>query len=469
MFDRLDDTIVAISSPPGAGVRGIVRLSGPDALELADAVFTADDASRLAQTAGHRRTKGHVRLDERSRLPAEAYTFRKPASYTRQDLVELHTIGSAPVLAVLLEQLVRQGARIAEPGEFTGRAFFSGALDLTAVEGVAAAIHAQTDAQLRASTALLHGAVSRQTGRMREELADLLALIEAQIDFSEEPIEFISTAALRGTVQDILARLNHLLRHSDSVERLEALPRIVLTGLPNAGKSTLFNRLTGIDRAIQSAVAGTTRDVITAAMSLPAGEVILCDTAGTPAPDDPETSAAASPLAAEMESATRRALDTADLVLVVIDATTSPEATMSLMAGRLAGRRFEFVLNKIDAADARVDPREKPVLAAVSAVRGEGIAELRARIDEILFESAEKHGFQLVSLTQRHRGALHEACESLHRALALIDAGDACEQAQPELIALEIRHAMQALSLLLGEVTTEDLLGRIFSRFCIGK
>jgi tRNA modification GTPase len=469
MFERLDDTIAAISSPPGSGPRAIVRLSGPHAFDWADSLFAPDDGGRLIEAAGHLRLLGTVRLNDHSRVPAEAYTFRAPASYTRQDLVELHTVGSVPVMAILLEQLMQAGARVAEPGEFTARAFFTGALDLTAVEGVAATIHAQTDAQLRASTALLHGALSGRTREMREELTDLLALVEAQIDFSEEPIEFVSLSTASDLVQRITGELNDLLMHSDSVERLEALPRVVLAGLPNAGKSTLFNRLAGMDRAIQSAVAGTTRDVITAPLSLATGDIILCDTAGLCGFDRETASPAGVSLNDAIEAATRRALGTADLILIIVDAFDAPEQAMEFMSRQLDGRRYEMVLNKMDGADDYTPPASHRVLAEVSAASGEGVNELLARIDEILFTSAEKHGEQLISLTQRHRGALHDAREALTRASELIDIARVDQPVHTELLALEIRHAVHALSLLLGEVTTEDLLGRIFSRFCIGK
>jgi len=470
MFDRLDETIVAISSPPGCGIRGIVRLSGPLAFDCAASVFISDHGIDLLKAGGHERHMGRVRLTADAWLPAEAYTFRAPASYTRQDLVELHVPGSPPVLAMLLDQLLQAGARPAEPGEFTARAFYAGAIDLTGVEAVAAVIHAQTDAQLRASERLLHGALSRRTRGLREELADLLALIEAEIDFVEEPIEFVAPAQVLETVSRVADQLARLLNDSESVERLEVLPRIALVGLPNAGKSTLFNRLTGMDRAIQSSVAGTTRDVITAPLTLPGGEVIVCDTAGFIQASGNVHSGDDHPqLTAAIESITARAMADAELILVVIDATDAPARVLSEISDRLAGRRYDVVLNKTDAL------REPlPVIAGhqpvyVSAATGAGLDELRVRMSEILFKHAEKHGSELISLTQRHRDALQEAREALLRAASLFESSTDHSVPPAELLALEIRHAMHALSLLLGEVTTEDLLGRIFSRFCIGK
>ncbi len=476
MFSQLDDTIVAISSPPGSGVRGVLRLSGPQAFELASTVFTPADGSNITDARGHQRLCGSLRIAEDATLPAEAYTFRAPASYTRQDLVELHAIGSPPVLAILLERLTAGGARIAEPGEFTGRAYLSGAMDLTRVEGVAAMIHAQTDAQMRASEALLHGALSRRTHAMRDELADLLALIEAEIDFAEEPIEFISSESILATIERTAADLQELLEKSESVERLELCPRIVLVGLPNAGKSTLFNALTGVDRAIQSATAGTTRDVIVAPLKLAHGEVLLCDTAGVFTPS--ETSDPGLPdalaLLEKVEIATARAIATADLILVVLDILQAPVQTLATIVPRLKGRRYAIVVNKIDQLQASGNELALTlgdtgnVLAEVSAATGRNIDQLLLRLDENLLSYADKQGEALLSLSNRQRQALREAVDALHRARELV-LPEACADTHRELLAMEIRQAMQALSLLLGEVTTEDLLGRIFSRFCIGK
>lgn len=469
MFDRLDDTIAAISSPPGVGTRGILRLSGPQAFELAGSMVSLSDGGSIIELAGHQRRPGRLWLDEQASVPVEVYAFRAPASYTRQDLVELHTVGSPPVLALVLERLAEGGARVALPGEFTGRAFLGGAMDLTGVEGVAALIHAQTDAQLRASEALLHGALSRRTRAMREELADLLARLEAEIDFADEPVEFVAPSEVLEVVNRIGGELQEMLNRGSSAERLEVLPRVVLVGLPNAGKSALFNRLTGIDRAIQSAVAGTTRDVITAPLDLPGGEAILCDTAGIQAERANRDHMPGDMLTVAIESATQRAIRMADLVLVVVDASDAPDQAVSLMASRLHDRRSQIVYNKVDILDRPQTPVTTQASTAVSAKTGQGIDKLLERMSQILFEHAEKQGAELICLSERHRRELNEGHAALMRASELIGKDLHVATAHAELLALELRHAIHALSLLLGDVTTEDLLGRIFSRFCIGK
>lgn len=471
MFDRVQDTIVAVSSPPGASPRGIIRLSGPDAVALAAGVFEADPGEALAESPGYRRLMGRARIDADATVPAEAYVFRGPASYTRQDLVELHTAGSPPVLALLLDALTQAGARHAEPGEFTARAYFAGALDLTRVEGVAAVIHARNDSQLRASQALLQGELSRRSLRLRERVTDLLALLEAGIDFVEEEIEFITAEQVRATLLETADELAGLLREAPSVERLELLPRVLLVGRPNAGKSTLFNRLTGMDRAMQSAVAGTTRDVLSAPLRVPGGEVTLLDSAGLELDPAAETADGADP-ALLAAIATRRAAATADLVLLVVDAGLSPESTARGLRTALPERPAVVVLSKMDAL-AETHSRknlagEFPGAVAVSALTGEGVEALRERIGHVIFGEAEAHGAELLALSGRQRSALREAHEALTRAAQIVENRPEISEFY-ELLALETRGAANALSLLVGEVATDELLGRIFARFCIGK
>ena len=474
MLDRLDDTIVAISSPVGTSLRGVVRLSGDRALALATAVFENDERELLSEVGGHRRLFGRVRIDSAARVPAEAYVFRAPASYTRQDVVELHMIGSPPVLAMVLDLLTSQGARPAEPGEFTARAYFAGAMDLTRVEGVAAIIHARNDSQLRASEALLHGKLSQQTTACRDRLADVLALIEAEIDFAEEPIEFISLTQLIQTVGEIADTLARLYEHAPSAERLEVLPEVLLIGRPNVGKSTLFNRLTGMDRAIQSATAGTTRDVISSPLTVPGGEVLLLDSAGLFEARDPSKPADTDELTILAEQATRRSLVLADVLVLLADVNAPFEAARSLLANCGSGRPVLFVAHKTDTLTPRAraswmaQAGVPPDLIGVSSQTGEGIDTLRAELGRTLFSGLESTGAQHLALSNRQRDALRNAHDALQRARQLCDASSTlCDHT--ELLALELREAMNALSLLVGEVAPEELLDRIFSGFCIGK
>jgi tRNA modification GTPase len=467
---RLDcqDTIAAVASPPGAGLRGIIRLSGPAAFELAAGVFRAGGARPLAAQAGWRRLTGRALVGESVWVPAEAYLFRAPASYTRQDMVELHLPGSPALLGVVLRRLLTAGARLAGPGEFTARAFLAGAMDLTAAEAVAATIAATSDEQLRAARALAEGRLARQVHRMQDALADLLALVEAQIDFADEPIQFIKPAHLAARVDALVGQLAEWQKQATWQERLDVLPKVMLIGPPNVGKSTLLNRLTGLDRAICSPLRGTTRDVLSAPLSLPVGEVELIDAAGL----ESSPAEGVELLAHQVASA---AAGTADLLLLVADMQSCQPARK--LAREFAGRPTIGLLNKTDLIPAecrqptleRASQTVQLPLLAVSALTGEGLEALRVAIAQRLAVT-RSHGEHRLALNSRHRAAIASARDALIRARPLVNSSISEEEcATPELIAYELREAMEALAALTGEVPTEELLGRVFARFCIGK
>ncbi len=474
MFHELHDTIVAVSSPAGVGVRGIIRLSGPDAFKLTAGVFTCDDGRSATEVPGHRRVSGRLWMEPSASVPAELYAFRAPASYTRQDVVELHTIGAPGVLAAVLERLTAAGARAAEPGEFTARAFFSGAMDLTRVEGVAAIISARNDSQLRASEALLHGRLSRRSNELRERLVDLLSLLEAEIDFSEEAVEFVSPRQVVEVVTRVSEELASLIHNAPSIEHLEKLPEVMLIGRPNAGKSTLLNCLTGMDRAIQSATAGTTRDVLSAPLSVPGGEVMLLDAAGLIVEAEQTTAAKRPHPDVQAQAAARRSMSQADVILLVVDLSDAPLEAIEWLRRILPARPTFIVLNKADLVPPAVSDhlcsqlKGPTPLHVVSAHTGQGVDSLCDHIGKVIFTSAESHVSDVLTLSDRQRQSLRSACDALRRARAVC-AESVDIMSVVELISLEIRDAINALSLLVGEVATEELLGRIFSRFCIGK
>ena len=339
---NLEDTIVAISSPRGSSVRGIVRLSGPESVRIAADLFSSAAGDDLRAVVENRYIEGRVSVGP-GRLPGAVYLFRAPRSYTRQDVVELHLLGSPGVLALLVEACLAAGARRAEPGEFTARAFLAGAFDLSQVHGIAGMIAARSDHQLRAAERLLHGALSATAEQAREELADLLSLVEGALDFADEPIEFISASELRRR----LAAVHEALRSTSAAglraERWGQLAHVVLAGEPNVGKSSLLNKLTGLDRAICAPIAGTTRDVLSAPLELESVECLLIDAAGLTDQED-----ATGPYG-QAQAAARHAVKHADLILQVVDATMSPageEGERPLLANSTAPRLI--VANKCD-------------------------------------------------------------------------------------------------------------------------
>ena len=356
-----DDTIAAISTAAGSAARAIVRLSGPEAFELGGRVF-APEQGRLADLPGFRAAAGLLRLEEHGvELPARAYVFRAPRSYTRQDVVELHVPGPAVVANLLLDALIAAGARRAEPGEFTARAFFAGRLDLSAAEAVADVIDAAGDAQLRSALAALGGQVSRLCRDASDALTEALATVEASIDLAEEGIELARPAELAAALADQADRLAETARRAADMPEGRLRPTVVLAGRANVGKSSLLNALTGEDRAIVSALAGTTRDVLSAPLALPGGaQVTLQDAAGF--------GAAADALAVAADSAARRAVRQADVICFVLDASAGPTAAdrrlFEAVTAANPGAPVLLLANKADLADCGLRTRASQRSAA---------------------------------------------------------------------------------------------------------
>lgn len=473
MLDRLRETVVAISSAPGAGPVGLVRLSGPRAVAIAEHLVAG--AASWGKMVGSRRVAGEVCLDERARLPAAFYVFRAPHSYTREDLVEVHTVGSPVALEMVRKACLDYGAIPAEPGEFTARAFFNGAMDLAQAEAVASIIRAQSDTQLRASRRMMDGLLATKLSSLRDRLGELLALVEADIDFAEEPIDFITPHELHERLAAIAAEIETMRRQSPAAERVEQLPRILLLGPPNAGKSSLMNRLSGTRRAICAAVAGTTRDLLSAPIKLERGEAILLDSAGVDESEDH--------IIAQARELTLSEAERVDLVCLVLDATEVANGAAPQNLVRFAERVQLLDLpvvvvaaNKIDLlssesrslALAVIQSLRRGRTLAVSARSGEGFDALRRCFTDVLGSSETTAQSEGILLTERQQSAMHSTSESLHRAAALAASVGATIDCA-DLLAFELREALDHLGAVTGAVTTEDLLTHVFANFCIGK
>jgi tRNA modification GTPase len=467
---NLEDTIVAISSPRGSAARGIVRLSGSESVRIAAGLFSPSEGEDLRAVVENRYIEGRVSVGP-GWLPAAVYLFRSPRSYTRQDVVELHLLGSPGVLSLLVEACLAAGARRAEPGEFTARAFLAGAFDLSQVHGIAGMIAARSDHQLRAAERLLHGALAKTAEQAREELADLLSLVEGAMDFADEPIEFISIGELRRRLATVHESLQSTAAAGLRAERWGQLAHVVLAGRPNVGKSSLLNRLTGIDRAICAPMAGTTRDLLSAPLELESGECLLIDAAGLTEEGD------AAGLHGQAQAAARDAVKHADLVLHVVDATMSlageghdwPALAESSAPRLIVANKCDLVSHEQLATIERgLRPRAGVPVCLVSATTGMGCEALRSEIERVLSGRPVDVHDASIALMAEHRDALERAMDALERAIGL--AAEGCQTLQnAELVAVELHVAADALGVLVGREDTEDLLGRIFSRFCIGK
>jgi tRNA modification GTPase len=439
------DTIAAISSAVGAAARMIVRTSGAEAIALARQLGVALDMESGAAI------RCKLAFSDLS-CPAWVYVFRAPGSYTGEDLVEFHLPGSPVLAKMLLGELLHAGARTAEPGEFTARAYFNGRIDLTGAEAVAAIIGAGSELELAAARRLMAGELARRLAPAIDLITHTLALVEAGIDFSEEDISFLAADEIAAQVHGADDSLARLLTESARFERLAHEPRMVLVGRPNSGKSTLLNALAGRARAIVSPVAGTTRDALSAEIVLPRGIVQLIDVAGI------EESAAQQSGSREIDRQMQRhALQTveeADVVVLVEEiAETRPRL-------RLTRQPAMIIRTKLDLLTG-VAPEPHGGEALISAVTGAGMDQLKQQLDAICF--GETLSGATLALNVRHVQAIADARAALQRISQPLKA------ARSELIALELREALDALGGILGRVTPDDVLGRIFSGFCIGK
>ena len=441
-------TIAAIASPVGVGAVSLVRISGPDAIRIADEATAGMASSLLPRTVRY----CHIKEADGQILDDGLMTvFRAPNSYTGEDCVEFTGHGGILVTREVLGRFLACGAVPAGPGEFTQRAFLNGKLDLTQAEGVMDLISAQTRLSLRAARSQLEGTLGKRTTEARDQLLETLAHLEAWIDFPEEDIDPQTGVQLRSRVSSVLAVVDSLLATADQGRVLREGVRTVIFGEPNVGKSSLLNRLLGFERAIVSDIAGTTRDTIEEVINLQGIPLRLVDTAGV--------REAADRIEAEGIQRTVRQIEAADLLLEIADA-SQPRPVDAVLPATLA--KHLQVLNKTDLG-------EHPSWAGVEAVRlsctrDEGFDSLSAAIRDSLHFSAADWGEHAVAINARHQASLQLARTSLLAALELLD-----HASDPELAAIDLREALDALGEIPGKVDTEDLLGVIFSSFCIGK
>lgn len=443
-------TIAAVATAAGVGAVSLIRLSGPRAIEIAD-LATGGRASG----AGLRRVRWcRVLAEDGTVLDDGLLTvFRGPGSYTGEDSVEFSGHGGLLVTREVLSRFLACGAVPAGPGEFTQRAFLNGKLDLTQAEGVMDLISAQTHLALRAAREQLEGAIGRRTLAARDELLSILAHVEAYIDFPDEDISPETGRALCDRLVSVGSAISRLLATSDQGRILREGVRTVICGPPNVGKSSLLNRLLGHERAIVSEIAGTTRDTIEELINLGGIPLRLIDTAGIREAGDR--------LEEQGILRTRKQIESADLLLEVVDASVGQSETrITALPDRV---RHVLVLNKSDLG-------EHPDWHGVAGIRlscesGAGFEQLQTEIASILHLGGADWGEHAVAINARHQACLERSLASLKAASVLLEPG----RADPELASMELRESLEALGAVVGKIDTEDLLGVIFSSFCIGK
>ncbi|MEO0416108.1 MAG: tRNA uridine-5-carboxymethylaminomethyl(34) synthesis GTPase MnmE [Verrucomicrobiota bacterium] len=447
------NTIAAIASPPGIGAVALIRMSGPDVLEIARQAFRPLPASptKRYQYFGKVFSKSGETIDE------VLLTYFDSASFTGEPTVEIACHGGVVVTKCILDRLFELGAAPAQPGEFSQRAFFNGKIDLTQAEAIMDIISAQTELSVRAANQQLSGRLGDELQKMREDLIAAIAHVEAYIDFPEEDIDPDSENAIKGRIADVLGRLRSLLATADQGRILREGVLTVICGAPNAGKSSLLNRLLGFDRAIVSGTAGTTRDTIEESVNIEGIPLRMVDTAGLRESDDD--------IEQQGIERTRQQIDNAELVLQIVDASMPrsaaeivevPEQIPSLL-----------ILNKVDLAvhSDWSSYNQSGGVVEISCLDDRGIDSLRGEILERL--TGSRGGFDranLAAINARHQSCLKQAEPSLERAIEQVD-----EKASPEYIAFEIREGLDHIGQVIGKTDIEEILGEIFGTFCIGK
>jgi tRNA modification GTPase len=452
----LDDTIAAISTPVGEGGIGIVRLSGPQALAILEQVFVPA-TNYTWPPVSHHLYYGHV-ADPTSGTKVDevlAVWMRAPRTYTRQDVAEIHCHGGIVSLRQVMELALHCGARLAQPGEFTLRAFLNGRIDLAQAEAVLDMVQAKTNAGLRMALQQLEGGISRQVQHVRTNMIKALAHLEAELDFPEDEIPSLDVAS---TLAEARAQIEALLQQANQGLVYRQGVRTAIVGRPNVGKSSLLNALLHTDRAIVTPIPGTTRDTLEETLNLRGIPLCLVDTAGITATTDPiET------LGVERS---RQALRQADLVLLVLDGSAPLQAQDMDIAASLGNRSVIVVVNKADlpavARDSELVPAARHV--RLSALTGAGLNLLQDAIVDTVFS-----GQVLTSDVPALSNPRH--CDALRSALACVTAAEQSwvEHAEPDLVTIDLMAAANALGEITGETVGEDVLDTIFSDFCIGK
>ena len=473
---NLDDTIVAIATPPGRGGIGVVRLAGPAAREIASPMLRLKhdldpgratfgeliEPSQKHVGTAERRSALAVRIDE-----VVVTYFAKPHSYTTDDIIEIAAHGSPVVLRHIVELCVAAGARLAEPGEFTMRAFLNGRIDLTQAEAVRDLIDSQTLYQAKIAAQQLEGALSKRLQPVKQKLVELIAVLEAGIDFAEDDVSVLPDPAILERIAAVREPLEQLAATFAYGKIVHQGLTLAIVGRPNVGKSSLFNRLVERERAIVTATPGTTRDLVSETVAIGGIPIQLVDTAGIrQALDEAESIG----ISKSME-----ALADADLVLVVLDASQPANSEDTDLLQHTEGRPTIVVANKCDLGIAL---RSKPLISRpsisqpsifqpliyASALTGQGIAELRA---EILRHIGGETGAQAEAgfLTNvRHQGLVHDSLAALKAASSAMTA-----RIPHEMLLLDLYNALRPLDAVTGATTTDDILNLIFSTFCIGK
>jgi tRNA modification GTPase len=470
-----EDTIAAIATPPGEGGIAVIRISGKKSTEILERVFKKEGKGGVSEMESHRLYLGHIFDPESEKtLDRVLCVFMKsPHSYTGEDVVEIHSHGGYLVPKRILSLIFKHGARPARPGEFTLRAFLNGRMDLAQAEAVADVVNAQTEEGLRQAELQLEGVLSRRVDEFKETLMDILAEIEAHVDFPEEDIDQFVREGMIQRLARLVEEMDRLLSTYEKGRIIKHGVYTAIVGKPNVGKSSLLNQLIMRERAIVSPYPGTTRDFIEETIDIKGIPLRLVDTAGLRATADEVERVG-------VEFAKKKA-EEAELIIAVVDGSSELDEddfevlnrvreSMATDAASRDNKKGILVINKSDLPQKLPEERLAGILpkgriVRTSAKLGFGMEELKDKIYEVLIGRRDRmEGNEIIITEFRHKVAIERAKESLAAFLKAMKRGES-----PEFLAVDLRSALDFLGEITGEVTTEDILGRIFSKFCIGK
>ncbi|CRX38788.1 tRNA uridine-5-carboxymethylaminomethyl(34) synthesis GTPase MnmE [Estrella lausannensis] len=447
------ETVAAIATPPGEGGVAMIRISGQQAFDVAERVFSGPVKNYRSHTAhfGYIKDGAGSRVDEVLLLP-----MKGPRSFTGEDTVEIFCHGGSLITKKVLEVVLKAGARAASPGEFTFKAFMNGKVDLTQAEAIQELIMAKNERALNSAENQLQGRLSERVREFERELIRVYAILEAWVDFPDEGLEFAPMEEVINDLETIASAMDRLIATYHDGRIIHEGVSLCLIGSPNAGKSSLLNALLGKDRAIVSDIPGTTRDVLEDHMRLAGLNIKLVDTAGI--------REAVEAIEKEGIRRTHSAIDDADVILYVLDATLGHSALDAELCKKLSGRKVIAVWNKVDLPHPPIETDWFSHNVRVSAQRGEGIDTLTEMIGTVVFERGAPSKEEVVLTSVRHKEALDEARESLEKVVLGLKGG-----VSPEFIAFDMRQSLSSLGRIIGLNVTEDMLTKIFSTFCIGK
>ncbi|SMC91438.1 tRNA modification GTPase [Sporomusa malonica] len=458
-----DDTISAIATAIGEGGIGIVRVSGSKAVAIADKLFIGKTGKRAADILSHQVVYGDIVDPGSGETIDEAILIimRGPRSYTREDIVEIHCHGGPVPLRRILDLTLTLGARLAEPGEFTKRAFLSGRLDLAQAEAVIDIIRSKTDASLRVAVGNLSGTLSGEIKHLRHDILKMIAQLEAAIDFPEEDIEEAAAADVAELIVKANAEIGKLLSTAQTGRILREGLATVIVGKPNVGKSSLLNALLREKRAIVTDIPGTTRDIIEEYVNIRGIPLKIIDTAGIR-----ETTDVVEKIGVERA---KELVNQADLILLLLDASMPLSAEDRAVLELLAGRQAIILVNKSDLPSLLEFEELKKaagnrLVLKISVTQGDGLAELEQAIADLVYSGHVSQGEAAFVNNVRHADALRHTSQRLEEALATIEAG-----MPPDCIVVDLRAAWEKLGEITGDTVGEDIIDQIFTQFCIGK